>query len=56
MKSQPGPSENFELAIRDPFVFIEEDIKLLYYSYGGESGIGVCTIDLDSIVEKLGIG
>jgi len=56
VESQPGSSENFELAIRDPFVFIEEDFKLLFYSYGGESGIGVCTIDLDSIVEQLGTG
>lgn len=56
VESQPGPSEKFELALRDPFVFIEGDVQLLFYSYGGESGIGVCNIELDSIVERLGMG
>jgi hypothetical protein len=52
-ESQPGPSEIFERAFRDPFVFMEKDVKLLFYSYGGESGIGVCEIDLDSMLSRI---
>jgi hypothetical protein len=52
-KSQPGLSETFELAFRDPFVFTENELNLLFYSYGGESGIAVCQIDLESLMSEI---
>ena len=43
--SQSGAALDPENQLRDPFIFYDDGIERLYYSYAGENGIGVATIN-----------
>jgi hypothetical protein len=43
--SQSGAALVPENQLRDPFIFSEKGVEHLFYSYAGENGIGVATIN-----------